>query len=188
MQNPFIKTCTMALICFVYLTNSQNICQNCLSVASNTYNFTCNNMFCEGFSIPYNDQYIFNATAVMCNQANGANGGSNCFYPISTTTLSVSVTYFFCNFSIIGCAACTNQFACTTCLNGYYLYALNSTAANCQLCSNSIPGCFYCTTQSQCSQCFPGYLLSGNTCIYLNGTMPKGLGLFTYEKGGSTVA
>ena len=175
----------MVLICLIHAISSQNICQNCINT---TNNFTCNNMYCSGFVIPSNNQYNFNTTAVMCNQANGANGGSKCFYPL--TTNSIEVTYIFCNATIIGCAACLNQFVCNTCFNGFYLYTPNTDGSviNCQPCAKSIPGCYYCSSQSKCTQCFPGFILLGNTCSYLNFTLPNGLGLFTYEKGGSTVA
>jgi hypothetical protein len=189
MQNMHSKT--LALLIFItftiFATHSQNICSNCISVTNMTSNFTCNNIFCQGFSIPYDNQYNFNSSSVMCNQANGANGGSNCFY-LSTTTINVSVTYIFCNVSIVGCASCSNQSVCTTCFYGYYLYMVNASVTNCQVCNQSLSGCLYCSNQGTCTQCYPGYALFGSLCANLDGKLPKGLGFFTYEKGGSTVA
>lgn len=187
MQIIYTKTLTTIIVTsiLIALTTSQNICSNCISVTNTASNFTCNNMFCAGFTIQSDNQYNFNASSVMCNQPNGASGGSNCFYLLNTT--NQSLTYLFCNASIIGCAACANQSTCTTCFNGYYLY-VNGPLTNCQVCANSLPGCLYCSTQGTCTQCYPGYVLYGNLCANLNGTLPKGLGLFTYEKGGSTTA
>jgi hypothetical protein len=182
--NPFIQ---LILVTFaICLTSSQNICSNCISLTNMTSNFTCNNKFCQGFIIPSDNQYNFNATSVMCNQVNGANGGSNCFYPFSIT--NVSVVYIFCNVSIVGCASCSNQTICITCFNGFYLYVLNSSATNCHSCNQSLPGCLYCSSQGTCTQCYPGYALFGNLCANLDGKLPKGLGMFTYKKGGSTAA
>ena len=102
--------------------------------------------------------------------------------------VNVSVTYVFCNVSIGGCASCSNQSVCTMCFNGYYLYVVNGSVTNCQVCNQSISGCLYCSSQGTCTQCYPGYVLFGNLCANLDGKLPKGLGLYTYEKGGSTVA
>lgn len=165
---------------------AQNICQNCVNNTNN--NFTCNNMGCQGFQIETNNQYNFNPNKVMCDNPNGSNGGSNCFYASSIN--NSTVTYLFCNYTSSGCSSCPSSSTCSSCFVGLYLYTYDfgSGNQNCQSCSTAIPGCLYCSNQFTCTQCQYGYQNNGQNCVYLNGTVPNGLGLFTYEGGSSTVA
>jgi hypothetical protein len=124
----------------------------------------------------------------MCNQQNGATGGTGCFYKSASN--STTVTYLFCNYTIFNCASCPNSTTCSTCNQGFYGYNYNllNLLTNCQSCA-IIPGCLYCSSQSQCTQCLPGFKSSSiQGCTYLNGTMPNEIELFVYHGGASTAA
>jgi len=123
----------------------------------------------------------------MCNQQNGARGGTGCFY--KSISNSTTVTYLFCNYTISNCASCPNSTTCSTCNRAFYGYNYNllNSLTNCQSCS-IIPGCLYCSSQYQCTQCLPGFTNNGQVCTYLNGTMPNEIGYFVYHGGASTAA
>ena len=165
MQTEYLAIYIALVICLLWPISGQNVCQNCLNT---TYNFVCNNIWCQGFEIASSNQHNFNKNSVMCNTPNRANGGNNCFYPSSIN--STTVIYLFCNYTISGCYSCSSAFSCASCFKGFYLYSYNLTnkSKNCQSCSVTMPGCLYSIGQNSCTQCYPGYFYNGGVCYYLN--------------------
>ena len=167
------------LVCLAPMVDCSFLCQNCLNL---NFQFTCNNLGCDGFQISITDQASFIAkTQVACN-----GGGNSCFYQASIN--NTTVTYLFCNYTMSNCNNCQNNLTCSSCANGFYLYTydVRNNFQNCQTCAGSMPGCMLCNGQIGCTQCLPNLMAYNGLCYYLNNTMYNGPQ--QYVGGGSTAA